>query len=45
MSGTDTVLYEKRSRLAILTFNRPEALNALNTEVNLKLIELLGGGG
>jgi enoyl-CoA hydratase len=42
MSGTDTVLYEKRSRLAILTFNRPDALNALNSEVNLKLIELLG---
>lgn len=35
------VLYEKRGPIALLTFNRPAALNALNTEVNLKLIELL----
>jgi len=41
MSNTDVVLYEKQGQLAILTFNRPEALNALNTQVNLKLIELL----
>jgi enoyl-CoA hydratase len=41
MSGADVVLYEKQGHLSILTFNRPEALNALNTEVNLKLIELL----
>ncbi len=35
------VLYEKRGTIALLTFNRPEALNALNTDVNLRLIELL----
>ncbi|MGO9214637.1 MAG: enoyl-CoA hydratase/isomerase family protein [Syntrophales bacterium] len=35
------VLYEKKENIAILTFNRPAALNALNTEVNLKLIEHL----
>ncbi|PKN69401.1 MAG: crotonase [Deltaproteobacteria bacterium HGW-Deltaproteobacteria-12] len=35
------VLYEKKENVALLTFNRPGALNALNTEVNLKLIELL----
>jgi enoyl-CoA hydratase len=35
------VLYEKKENIALLTFNRPGALNALNTEVNLKLIDLL----
>jgi enoyl-CoA hydratase len=35
------VLYEKKENIVILTFNRPTALNALNTEVNLKLIEHL----
>lgn len=41
MTNADVVLYEKQGQLALLTFNRPEALNALNTEVNLKLLELL----
>ena len=41
MANTDVVLYEKSDSIAFLTVNRPEALNALNTEVNLKLIELL----
>lgn len=35
------ILYEKRNQIAILTFNRPASLNALNAEVNQKLIELL----
>ena len=35
------VLYKKDENIALITFNRPQALNALNTEVNLKLIELL----
>jgi enoyl-CoA hydratase len=39
--GENVVLYEKNGNVALLTFNRPGALNALNTEVNLKLIELL----
>jgi enoyl-CoA hydratase len=39
--GENVVLYEKKENVALLTFNRPGALNALNTEVNLKLIELL----
>lgn len=42
MNGKDVVLYEKQESIAFLTFNRPEAMNALNSEVNLKLIELLG---
>ncbi|MBT8491290.1 MAG: enoyl-CoA hydratase/isomerase family protein [Deltaproteobacteria bacterium] len=41
MTGHDVVLYEKKETIAILTFNRPEALNALNTEVNIQLIEML----
>ncbi len=41
MANTDVVLYEKSESIALLTVNRPEALNALNTAVNLKLIELL----
>jgi len=41
MSMKDVVLYDKREDIAILTFNRPQALNALSSEVNLKLIELL----
>lgn len=41
MTDSQLVLYEKETPIAFLTFNRPEALNALNTDVNLKLIELL----
>jgi enoyl-CoA hydratase len=41
MGRSDVVLYEKRENIALLTFNRPDALNALNTDVNLRLIELL----
>jgi enoyl-CoA hydratase len=41
MTNTDVVLYEKSENIAFLTINRPESMNALNTPVNLKLIELL----
>ncbi len=37
----EVVLYEKQENIAWLTFNRPEALNALNTEVNLALTDCL----
>lgn len=35
------VLYEKRGRIAYITLNRPEALNALNTPLRKLLIESL----
>jgi enoyl-CoA hydratase len=37
----EVVLFEKQGNIAWITFNRPEALNALNTEVNLALIDCL----
>ena len=33
----DKVLYEKRNRIGYVTLNRPNALNALNDEINQKL--------
>ncbi len=42
---SDTVLVEKQGRIAVLTLNRPQALNALNTELLSALkeqIETLG---
>jgi enoyl-CoA hydratase len=38
---TDTVLFEKRGAIALLTLNRPEKLNALNYETNDRLLALL----
>jgi len=37
----ECVLYEQEENIAWITFNRPEALNALNTEVNISLIDCL----
>ncbi len=41
MTESGLILYDKKEKIAVLTFNRPAALNALNTEVNLALIDLL----
>lgn len=41
MSEKEIVLMHRREQVALVTFNRPEALNALNGAVNLKLVELL----
>jgi enoyl-CoA hydratase len=37
----EIVLYQKEENIAWITFNRPEALNALNTPVNIALIDCL----
>lgn len=41
MGLSDVILYEKRNGVAMLTFNRPKALNALNSQVNSDLVKLL----
>ena len=35
----DVVLYEKRGRIAYITMNRPEVMNAQNSEVWQKLVD------
>ena len=37
----DVVLYETIEKVAIITFNRPHVYNALNREVNIRLVEVL----
>ncbi|HVR98341.1 MAG TPA: enoyl-CoA hydratase-related protein [Thermoanaerobaculia bacterium] len=39
---TETILMEREGRVAILTFNRPDKLNALNDQVRNDLLEVLG---
>lgn len=41
MNANSVVLYEKRNRVAYLTLNRPDALNALSPEVLTRLSALL----
>ena len=41
MSDSTIVLYEQRAGVAVLTLNRPEALNALNLAVLQRLAALL----
>lgn len=38
----ETLLFEKKESIGVVTFNRPQALNALNSQVMKELIELLG---
>ncbi len=37
----DIIIFTRKDGVAVLTFNRPESLNALNKNVNLRLIEFL----
>jgi enoyl-CoA hydratase len=39
--GTNNILFQKEEKLAIVTINRPKALNALNTEILKELDEIL----
>jgi enoyl-CoA hydratase len=41
MSDMDVVLMEKRGKIALISFNRPQLMNALNKRVNSRLIEIL----
>ncbi len=37
----EIVLYEKKDKIAVVTVNRADALNALNKDVNLALLDCL----
>jgi len=41
MGNNKFVVWERKGQIAIITFNRPQAMNALSSAVNLKLVELL----
>ena len=41
MTTFETILVEKRARLAVITFNRPEKMNALNSQVIAETIAAL----
>jgi enoyl-CoA hydratase len=42
MGGFETLIYEKEDRIAYVTLNRPEALNAYNIRMRNDLFEVLG---
>ena len=39
----ETILVEREGRVAILTINRPDKLNALNQQVRDEMLEILAG--
>jgi enoyl-CoA hydratase/carnithine racemase len=41
VDGTDTVLYEVADRVATITFNRPERLNAMTRAMRVRYVQLL----
>ena len=38
MSGYETILVERRGRVGVITLNRPEALNALNSQLMREVV-------
>jgi enoyl-CoA hydratase len=38
---SEVILFEKKNSISVLSINRPDALNALNSEVNLGLLDML----
>ena len=45
MSGYETILVEKKGAVTLVTLNRPQALNALNSEVLGELIDVFAAYG
>lgn len=43
MANWNTILSETRGRVAVITLNRPEALNAINSEVMREVVEAIHG--
>ncbi len=41
MKNYETILVEKRESVALLTINRPDKLNALNSKVHTEGVEIL----
>lgn len=41
MEQEEIILYDKQNSIALISFNRPKALNALNTNTNMALVEAL----
>ena len=40
--SSSVIKYEKKDRVAWVTLNRPEAMNALNTEIRIAITEAMG---
>jgi enoyl-CoA hydratase/carnithine racemase len=45
MNGFETVIYEKKQGVAVVTLNRPEALNAFSVRMRDELYDVLGAIG